>query len=153
MIRDDLFWPKVDKSGECWEWTAGKDEHGYGRFWALGRSRGAHRIAYMLLVGDIPQGKSVDHKCHNRSCVNPEHLRLVTNKQNGEHRISARSDSKSGVLGVSWHRRDRKWYAQVMHNGKQNFVGAYPTIEEAEAAVRAKRLELYTHNDADRRVA
>jgi hypothetical protein len=50
-----------------------------------------------------------------------------------------------------WWRPDRnKWQAQVEHNGRVYTVGSYSSIEDAAAAVKAKRLELFTHNDADR---
>ena len=72
----DRFWPKVDKSGKCWLWTASLDENGYG---SLGPSRDeapsrrAHRIAWRLTKGPIPRGL-VLHRCGVRRCVNPEHL-------------------------------------------------------------------------------
>ncbi len=81
MIR---FWSKVDKSGEgqgCWEWTAYKSPEGYGRS-RLGKKRLAHRIAYELLVGPVPEGLQLDHLCRNRSCVNPAHLEPVTSREN-----------------------------------------------------------------------
>lgn len=76
----DRFWAKVDRRGddECWPWLASTME-GYGYFderpFGTGR---AHRIAYMLLVGPIPAGLSLDHLCRNRGCVNPAHLEPVT---------------------------------------------------------------------------
>lgn len=75
--RDQLvrFWPKVNKeaSGGCWEWTAAKMPMGYGRF----DGKLAHRLAYELLVGPIPDGLVIDHLCRNKSCVNPGHLEPV----------------------------------------------------------------------------
>ncbi len=73
----DRFWSKVEV-GDCWEWTAYKYQ-GYGRF-AVDRRKivAAHRVAYMLLVGDIPDTLQIDHLCRNRACVNPDHMELVT---------------------------------------------------------------------------
>jgi hypothetical protein len=74
----------VDKTQDCWNWTGALD-NGYGRF--QGGPRGskvhrAHRLAYELLVGPIPEGLVLDHLCRNRRCVNPDHLEPVTNRIN-----------------------------------------------------------------------
>lgn len=105
------------------------------------------------VVGAIPADREIDHICHNRKCVNPEHLRLVTRKQNQEHRINPNSNSRSGVRGVHWHKAQQRWTATVGHHRQRLFVGYYDTIEEAEAAVIAKRNELFSHNDMDRECA
>jgi len=144
----------TDKTGDCWLWTASTDgdEDGYGHVGVDGKMRGAHRVAYELAHGPIPKGMMIDHTCHTPLCVRAEHLRLATNKQNLENRAGAQANSKSGVRGVCWFARDGKWVAKIGHNGQSIYLGRYATIEEADAAARAKRLELFTHNDADRAV-
>jgi hypothetical protein len=85
----ERFWEKVDKSapGGCWLWTAATKSHGYG-FVAIakveGRSilRQAHRVAYELTHGPIPDGLEIDHLCRVRNCVNPAHLEAVTHSEN-----------------------------------------------------------------------
>lgn len=144
------FWSKVDKSGECWLWTAFRDRGGYGSFNLEGKIRKSHRVAYELVNGPIPGGLALDHTCHNPACVNPDHLRPVTTKQNLENRSGPRKGTSSGIRGVTWHKQTRKWAAQVRHCGRTNHVGLFDKLEEAEAAVIAKRLELFTHNDVDR---
>lgn len=77
----ERFWPKVLISDGCWEWTAGKDNRGYGRFQADG-FRLAHRWAWFILNGPIPDGLELDHLCRNQGCVNPFHLEPVTHAVN-----------------------------------------------------------------------
>lgn len=71
------------RDDECWEWSGFKFR-GYGRMgnvWGRG-SMGAHRVSYILHVGEIPDGLTVLHECDNPQCTNPKHLRLGTNADN-----------------------------------------------------------------------
>ena len=72
------FWANVDKSGEHWLWTGTQNENGYGRY----NNQLAHRMAYELLVGQIPDGLPLDHVCRVTSCVRPDHLEPVTPGEN-----------------------------------------------------------------------
>lgn len=76
------FWAKVDTSGHCWTWMAGKFGNGYPAFCVQGVNRPAHRVAYEALVGAIPEGRVIDHLCGNPLCVNPSHLEAVTQRTN-----------------------------------------------------------------------
>lgn len=76
-FRGEGFWSRVRKTSACWFWLAPL-HNGYGKFWTGERNEMAHRFAYELLVGPIPDGLTIDHLCRNRSCVNPDHLEPVT---------------------------------------------------------------------------
>lgn len=79
---DERFWSKVDATGPCWEWTAHVGRAGYGQIHLEGRTALAHRVAYQLLVGSIPDGLQLDHLCRNTKCVNPDHLEPVPGRVN-----------------------------------------------------------------------
>jgi len=149
----ERFWPKVDKSGDCWEWTASKTPYGYGHFNHSKKWVGAHRLSWQLTNGPIPDGMQVDHMCHNRGCVRPGHLRLVTPKQNVENRSKDRDASRSGVRGVYWDKGNHKWRVSVCSNYKRYYGGIFADLADAEASAIALRNRLFTHNDLDKRAA
>lgn len=153
ITAEDRFWSRVDKTDDCWNWTGSTLDDGYALFSVGGKNRLVHRYAYELQVGVIPDGMDIDHTCHNRRCVRPAHLRLATPKQNRENHRGAQRNSKSGVLGVHWVAKRQRWRATVGHNYKIITVGEFRQLADAAEAVRLKRLELHTYNDADRGVS
>lgn len=132
---EERFWQKVDKSGDCWLWTAAKTEKGYGRFRLDGRPRRAHRVAYAWANGPISDGLDLDHTCHVHACVNPAHLRTATNAQNRQNLQGAQRDSESGIRGVNWHKASGKWRAVAQLHGKKHHLGLFAAVADAEAAV------------------
>lgn len=77
----ERFWEKVDKTENCWLWTA-CIKHGYGQFMVRRRSVMAHRWSYEHVNGPIPEGLDIDHLCRVRNCVNPAHLEAVSRRVN-----------------------------------------------------------------------
>lgn len=77
------FWKKVNKTENCWLWTASQNGWGYERFYVSSKVfKLAHRYSYEILMGPIKNGLDLDHLCRVRSCVNPAHLEPVTRKVN-----------------------------------------------------------------------
>lgn len=134
----------------CLEWTGSKNVQGYGTMKTGGRVMLAHRVAWELANGPIPEGLQIDHICRNRACVNVDHLRVATRKQNLENHSGPSSRNKSGYRGVSWCEPRRKWVAKVSHNGRNMNIGYFLTAEDANAAAIESRNQLHTHNDLDR---
>lgn len=72
----------------CWEWVGDRTDEGYGRC----AGAPAHRVAWLMFRGPIPDGLALDHLCRNVSCVNPDHLEPVTTAENNARKpVRARS--------------------------------------------------------------
>ncbi|WP_457171495.1 HNH endonuclease [Mycobacteroides abscessus] len=135
--------------GDCWLWLGYTNSSGYGEIQLNRKKMLAHRVSYSINNGPIPDGYHIDHVCMVKRCVNPHHLRIVSPKQNMEHRLPYRNSS-TGVRGVRWDAQRGKYRGQVTHQGKHIHVGTFSDLQEAERAVIAIRNELFTHNDLDR---
>lgn len=79
---EQRFFAKVIKTPKCWAWIGAKGSNGYGQMQMGPRKQQAHRIAYELFVGPIPEGLTIDHICRFKDCVNPSHLRTMTMLEN-----------------------------------------------------------------------
>ena len=84
----ERFESKLVRAEGCWPWQAYRTPRGYGYFSVNDRLETAHRVAYQLYVGPIPEGLEVDHLCGNPSCVNPAHLEPVIHKVNSQRRFN-----------------------------------------------------------------
>lgn len=96
----ERFWLNVEKSETCWLWIGYIKPNGYASFYPGGGRHVskvyAHRFAYELVSGPIPDGMEVDHTCNVRNCVNPEHLEAVTHRTNLDRAKDRRTHCKAG---------------------------------------------------------
>jgi uncharacterized protein YjiS (DUF1127 family) len=85
------FWSKVtitNNINDCWLWTRACFSNGYGAFQLEGKQKRAHRMAWEIIYGSIPNGLCVCHKCDVRLCCNPLHLFLATSEENTQDKVS-----------------------------------------------------------------
>lgn len=88
VVREWIM-ARVEFAGECWVWTRQRNQSGYGhafppRKWGV-YATGAHRVVYQLLVGPIPEGFVIHHRCGVRPCVNPAHLLAMSEENHHDH--------------------------------------------------------------------
>ena len=116
----DRFLAKIvaDPHG-CWIWQSGTNAKGYGQFKVDGRAVRAHRFAYELLVGPIPDGLELDHLCRVRNCVNPAHLEPVTHTENVRRGESFSAINMGKTHCPAGHTYDAE-NTYVTPNGKRN---------------------------------
>ena len=132
----DRFWPKVHIGApeECWEWARCRDALGYGRFGIpAGGVAGAHRVAWELTRGLIPDDLQVCHRCDNPPCCNPNHLFLGTAANNGSDR-----NVKGRARGAARTIADETVYkiSQMAQNGIQQAIIAKLTNVEQSTISR-----------------
>lgn len=122
---------------ECWKGKAagGKDEKGYVRVRLYGAKYRAHRLAWLYMTGSWPKNQ-IDHINRIKHDNRIDNLRDVNNSQNKQNNFKARSDNKSGFLGVCSHQKKMgmRYNAVITSNGVSTNLGWYGTPEEAHQA-------------------
>lgn len=105
-----------------------------------GKSRLAHRLAWLYVHGEFPKHQ-IDHINGVRTDNRIDNLRDVAPRVNNENRRRVRSDNKSSrMTGVSWHVHSAKWRARIWQKGTEHRLGLFDTPEDASAAyLEAKR--------------
>lgn len=135
----EMFWLKSNsiciKIGDP---IKGKTVRGYKRAQIDKVRYKAHDLVWLYVTGSFPKF-IIDHKDCNPENLKWENLREATQMQNCANR-SLNKNSTSGSKGVTWHKRERKWYARVGVNGKRITIGTFLLIEDAISAVRNFRM-------------
>lgn len=126
----ERFWSKVDfQPGDlCWTWMGIINHRGYGQFMSNGVNTTAHRVAYDIANGPVPDGLQCGHLCHNPPCVRPDHLEAMTAKENIRQRDERMGRIPGSALSSS--ERNRRYRAKKK---------AQLELERAEAEMRADR--------------
>ncbi len=141
------FWRFVEKTETCWLWTGGRigKSKQYGSF-GVGKTWLAHRWIWTQLNGQIPIHHEIDHRCGVGHCVRPDHLELVTQKENrqrGRHHGFTMQTNGSGYRGVYRHPINPKWIAQIRSMGTTRYLGSFDTAEEAAIVYNGAALEAF----------
>lgn len=115
----------------------------YLQIWIHGSSYDAHRLAILYMEGSFPiKGMEVDHIDTDGLNNRYSNLRVVTSSQNQMNKPK-QANNKSGVTGVSWAKRESKWYACITVDGKQISLGYHKNKEDAIKARKAAELKYF----------
>lgn len=124
--------------------------NGYITVWFNGKNDYMHRVIWEFVNGPIPEGMVVDHINGDRSDNRLVNLRLATPSQNAQNRQKSKNNS-SGIKGISYHQRDKKWHAYIGVNRKQLYLGSYSSASEAENVYLDAVDRYHTHNPSKRK--
>jgi hypothetical protein len=132
-------------ASSCHLWTGSQNGTGYCQIGVDGKKKYVHRIAFEVFHGSIPDRMYVDHICHTRNCVNPDHLRLATKRQNAENRAGTKSHTR--IRNVTWVENKNKYRVRAVSDGNRYHAGYYSELSDAMAAARELRNKIFTHNE------
>lgn len=115
-----------------------------GRYWSIRlgkKTHLAHRVAVLMMTGAFPPADmTVDHIDGNHLNNAWSNLRVVSQTTNAQNIRKARQGSKSGLIGAHWNEERARWQSAIKVDGRNKYLGIFPTMEEAHAAyVEAKR--------------
>lgn len=123
---------------------AGCDDNGYIAIYIDNKKYRAHRLALFYVYGVWP--KVVDHKNRVKSDTRLQNLRSCTQKQNSENQGLSPKNT-SGVRGVTWNKKEKRWAAQIKHHGRLHHLGWYKDFKEAVEVRVRKEKELFTFSE------
>ena len=88
-----------------------------------------HRLAWLYVYGSWPKGQ-IDHINHITSDNRIANLRDVSCAENHQNR-ARKTKSASGYLGVTWHKRDKRWQAHIEKDGRAIYLGQFVELSDA----------------------
>lgn len=132
------FWSKADvgDKAKCWTWRGSTNAKGYGSF----NDMKAHRVAYELLIGEIPEGAICCHRCDNPACCNPYHIFLGDYQDNADDAVA-----KGRTLRGSKHPRAKLSEAQVDYIRSSGKTGADLARELGVSKSTISGIRTYAH--------
>jgi len=138
--KEEAFNARTKKDGDCLVWTGNK-AFGYGKLRHSESSGLAHRYAWIREHGEIPEGYMINHRCWNRSCVNIDHLELVTAYENNSYLSGPDSRSKTGARNV--YKEGNRWRVRMRSKGIDYDFGSFKSLEEAKEAASEARKQVF----------
>lgn len=133
----ELRWAMDYRTAQAGDVAGGLDRKGYRRVQYRCRAYKVHRLAWLLSYGEWP-AMDIDHINGDRADNRLDNLRLASKAENAQN-YPLRANS-SGLHGVCWNKRHKKWRAHIRANGQQVYLGSYDTPQAAhEAYLNAKR--------------
>lgn len=142
---EPYFWSLVAKSDGCWLWQGDRDGKGYGRIWHGKKREQAHRVAYELTRGQIPDGLFACHHCDNKLCVNPTHIFLGTQADNmqdwtrkGKNRLA--NDRTLWSNGRHWSTNDAGKERLATLRRQEWADGRREAIRDSKGRIRGTRM-------------
>lgn len=138
------------ETGELrWKHTgamAGRVNHdGYVQVSIKGKRYQAHRLCWMLANGAFPEGE-IDHINHDKEDNRLANLRVVSGKENKRNRPRPKNNT-SGFTGVVWHKKHKKWQAQIKVDGSCKYLGLFYSLEDAVLARKSAEVDFDFHEN------
>lgn len=132
----EVFWSKVAKGrhDECWPWMAARFQNGYGAISRYRKNLKAHRVAFQMARGPIPEGAVICHTCDNPPCCNPAHLFIGSNRDNTRDCIAK---GRYNAFKVAPTRGEQRYNAKLNESGVRAMRSLYASGSHTQAELAA----------------
>jgi len=150
----ERFFSFIEKTDTCWKWKGAINPSGHGVIKIEGRNRTAHRVSFAIHNENIPENLFILHKCHNASCVNPDHLYAGTHENNMQDEVERKNTrhykcaNPTKYVGVRWCSTRKNWISSVYINKKNIDIGRHAS--EVDAARNHDRILYMKYGIKDR---